>query len=35
MAAAGENHSLFLDDVGEVYAAGYDEFGELGIDQQL
>lgn len=31
MAAAGENHSLFLSDLGEVYSAGYNEFGELGI----
>ena len=31
MTAAGENHSLFLSDLGEVLAAGFNEFGELGI----
>jgi alpha-tubulin suppressor-like RCC1 family protein len=31
MAAAGETHSLFLSELGEVYSAGYNEFGELGI----
>ena len=31
MTAAGENHSLFLSDLGEVLCAGFNEFGELGI----
>ena len=30
MTAAGVNHSLFLTDLGHVYSAGYDEFGQLG-----
>jgi alpha-tubulin suppressor-like RCC1 family protein len=31
MVAAGENHSLFLCDQGEVLSSGFNEFGELGI----
>jgi alpha-tubulin suppressor-like RCC1 family protein len=31
MVAAGETHSLFLFELGEVYSAGFNEFGELGI----
>jgi alpha-tubulin suppressor-like RCC1 family protein len=31
MAAAGTNHSLFLSDLGQVFSAGFNEFGQLGI----
>jgi alpha-tubulin suppressor-like RCC1 family protein len=31
MTAAGENHSLFLSDLGEVLSSGFNEYGELGI----
>jgi alpha-tubulin suppressor-like RCC1 family protein len=31
MTAAGENHSLFLSDLGEVYASGLNQHGELGL----
>lgn len=31
MAAAGENHSLYLTELGEVYSSGFNEFGELGL----
>jgi len=33
MTAAGEAHSLFLTDLGEIYSCGYNEFGELGIGE--
>ena len=31
MTASGRSHSLFLSELGQVYAAGYNEFGQLGI----
>ena len=31
MAAAGNNHSLFLSELGQVFSAGFNEFGQLGI----
>jgi len=31
MTAAGTSHSLFLTEVGDVYACGFNEFGELGL----
>ena len=31
MAAAGYNHSLFLSELGQVFSAGFNEFGQLGI----
>jgi len=37
MAAAGTNHSLFLSELGQVFSAGFNDFGQLGIveeDQQ-
>ena len=34
MTAAGETHSLFLTDLGEVLACGFNEFGELGCGLQ-
>ena len=33
MTAAGEAHSLFLTDLGEIYSCGFNEFGELGIGE--
>jgi alpha-tubulin suppressor-like RCC1 family protein len=33
MTAAGDSHSLFLTDLGEVYSCGFNEFGELGIGE--
>eukprot|EP00350_Pseudokeronopsis_sp_OXSARD2_P006423 CAMPEP_0170553242 /NCGR_PEP_ID=MMETSP0211-20121228/11046_1 /TAXON_ID=311385 /ORGANISM="Pseudokeronopsis sp., Strain OXSARD2" /LENGTH=54 /DNA_ID=CAMNT_0010861425 /DNA_START=303 /DNA_END=467 /DNA_ORIENTATION=+ len=34
MTAAGENHSLYLSELGEVYSCGYNEYGELGIGME-
>ena len=34
MAAAGANHSLFLTDLGHVYSAGFNEFGQLGYPSE-
>jgi len=31
MCAAGKSHSLFLTYLGEVYSAGFNEFGQLGF----
>jgi alpha-tubulin suppressor-like RCC1 family protein len=31
MIAAGEHHTLFLADTGEVYSCGFNEQGELGL----
>ena len=33
MAAAGSNHSLFLSELGQVFSAGFNEFGQLGIGE--
>ena len=33
MCAAGRNHSLFLTEVGSVWVAGFNEFGQLGTEQ--
>ena len=33
MTAAGDAHSLFLTDLGEVYSCGFNEYGELGIGE--
>ena len=32
MTACGRAHSLFLTKEGRLYACGFNEFGELGID---
>lgn len=34
MCAAGRNHSIFLTEIGQVYAAGYNEFGQLGLENR-
>jgi alpha-tubulin suppressor-like RCC1 family protein len=34
MTASGQTHSLFLTDLGEVLACGFNEFGELGCGMQ-
>ena len=31
MTAAGTDHSLFLAELGQIYAAGFNEFGQLGV----
>ena len=34
MTAAGRSHSLFLSELGQVYSAGYNEYGQLGIKSE-
>ena len=34
MTASGRSHSLFLTQLGQVYAAGYNEFGQLGVKSE-
>ncbi len=34
MTASGRSHSLFLTGLGQVYAAGYNEFGQLGVKSE-
>jgi alpha-tubulin suppressor-like RCC1 family protein len=31
MTAAGRNHSLFLTELSQVFSAGFNEFGQLGV----
>ena len=31
MTACGRRHSLILSELGQVFAAGYNEFGQLGV----
>ena len=35
MCAVGRNHSLFLTALGQIYSAGFNEFGQLGFESYI
>ena len=35
MTACGRSHSLFLTVLGQVYTAGFNEFGQLGVKSEV